>query len=125
MYLGTRGTVHPKYTLRMASDLAPYGWGALFSPCTPLGAPGIRLGTLWPKMAKNPPKRGYPLFGHFFRKVAEIQTPFSPIFEKKVRIFPPLDFPPALFFENRRKQGLDFCYLYKTVFLEGGLYNPL
>ena len=47
VYLGTRGTVHPKYTFWMASDLTPYGWDTLV-PYTPLSAPGIhRLGPLF------------------------------------------------------------------------------
>ena len=111
---------------------SPHMGGIPFSriPCTPLGAPGIhRFGPLWPKMAKNRPKGGYPPHGHFFRKVAESQTPFSPIFEKCG--FPPPAGPSfgggesALFFENRRKQGLNFCYLPKTVFLEGGPLTPV
>ena len=60
VYLGTGGTVHPKYTLRMASDLAP---------CTPLGAPGIhRLGPLLAQNDQNPPKRGYPPFWPLFQE---------------------------------------------------------
>ena len=63
---------------------------------------------------------------HGFVEVAEIQTLFSPIFGKKCGIPPPTPEgwssggDSALFFENRRKQGLDFCYLYKTVFFRGG-----
>ena len=87
VYLGCTVPPVPKYTLRMAADLAPYGWGALFSNTFAPHWALHRLGPLLPQMAKNHAKRGTPLFGHFFRKVAEIQTPFS----KKSADFPPAE----------------------------------
>ena len=125
VYLGTRGTVHPKYTLWMASDLAPYRWGALFSNTLhwvprdpPFGA------TLSPNGQKSP-KKGVPPFWPLFQEGSRNPDPIFADFRKKVRIPPPRwtilqGGKSALFFENLRKQGLDFCYLYKTVFLEGG-----
>ena len=84
VYLGCTVPQVPKYTLRMASDLAPYGRGTFFSnTLRPTGCPTTVWGHFGPKWPKITQKGGTPFFDHFFRKVAEIQTPFSPIFEKK------------------------------------------
>ena len=75
---------------------SPHMGGVPFSliPCTPLGAPVIhRLGPLWPKMTKNPPKRGYPPFWPLFQEGSRNPDPIFANFRKKVRIFPPLDHP--------------------------------
>ena len=73
--------------------------------------------------------RGAPSKKPGFGKVLPTQTMLSPIFEKKCG-FPPPAGPSAgggtaLFSKIRRIQGVDWCNLPKTVFLEGGAYNPL
>ena len=57
VYFGRSVPFVLKYTLRMASDLTPYGWGTLL----------FNMGPLWPKMAKNGPKMKYPRFPTFFQ----------------------------------------------------------
>ena len=125
VYLGCTVPLVPKYTRRMASDLAPYGWGTLFSnTLRPIGCPrDPPFGATLAKMAKNHPKWGYPLFDQFFSKVTEIHPSNSPIFGKKCG-FPPRRMAQRgenlhFFFENFRKWGLDFCYLPEKVVKKG------
>ena len=64
VYLSTGSTVHPKYTLWMASDLTPYGWDTLFSNTlhSTEGPKNSPFGATLAKNGQNGSKGGYPLF---------------------------------------------------------------
>ena len=55
VYLSTGSTVHPNYTLQMASDLTPNGWDTVFSN-TLHSAEGPRNSPFGATLAQNRPK---------------------------------------------------------------------
>ena len=87
-----------------------------------------RNSPVWATLAQNGQKvlkNGVPpVLTSCFSKIPASQTMMSPIFEKKVGNFPPLDHPlagkPALFSGIRREGSLGARDLPKIVFLEGG-----
>ena len=128
MYCASSAQIRPPLT-------SPHMGGVPFSliPCAPLGAPGIhRLGPLWPKMAKNHPKRGHPPFWPLFQEGSRNSDPIFADFRKKKCGTPP---PPLAgpsfggvrtFFRKSAKTRFGFLLPLQNRVLDGGggLYNP-